>query len=490
VRARLGRTLVLTSHHPDFDADAATRDLRALGVVRTAAPNQTLKYDLVPNDQYFVSHQWQLSASAAGIRAQNAWDITTGDSSVVIAIMDSGVDRTHPDLAAKIWTNTGEIPDNVTDDDGNGYVDDVNGWDFSTADNDPNPVLAIHPSIGYDTGFHGTFVAGLAAAATNNTTGIAGVSWKSKIMPLKVSDADAEISLAAVTEAFQYATDNGVDVLNVSFGGTDPLLQGFFQPLVIDAVDGNVLFVCSAGNDGNDLPHYPAACESVLAVGASTQANSRASYSCWGWFVDLFATGDNVWSSIPTNYTYDMTSEFIFSFVYGWDGVNPYMSNVGSSFAAPVAAGAAALVRGQFPTANAVAVLKHMPQTADPVNYDFGPGKRLNAYQALLTNIDVPPLVVATGASFALAPMAPNPMRAGGTVELSLARAGAVRVGVFDTRGRLVRTVFDGALEAGPQRLSWDGTQDGGVRVAPGLYFVRAEFEGAARATRVTVLAP
>jgi subtilisin family serine protease len=490
VRARQGRALLLTSDRPGFDADAAVRDLLASGAVRAAAPNQTLKLDLVPNDPYLPTKEWHLSTSAAGIRAQNAWDLSTGDSSVVIAIMDTGVDRTHPDLASKIWRNAGEIAGNSIDDDGNGYVDDVNGWDFSTNDNNPNPVRAVPPDVGFDTGFHGTMLAGLAAAATNNALGMAGLDWRAKIMPLKISDSTAVITLAAVTAAFQYAIEEHADILNMSFAGTDPSLPTYFQPLVNDAIAADIVCVAGAGNDGNDIGHYPAACESVLAVGATTSANTRASYSCWGWYVDVMAPGDLVWSTIPTCYTFDTTTQFVFALAYGWDGLNPYMYNSGTSFAAPVVAGVCALVRAKFPTAPAALVMKHVRATADPVSYDSGPSFRVNAYQALLQTIDADPPSLAGGAGLALSPMVPNPMTARGSISLALASAGDLSVVVFDASGRRVRDLFAGELAAGPQRLAWDGTDDAGRRVAPGLYFVRAEHAGVAQAVRVTVLTP
>ncbi len=488
VRAR-GRTMLLTSKRADFDADRAVQELRALPGVRAAAPNQLLDSYLVPNDPMLPTRQWHLSTSAAAIRAQNGWDLETGDSSVVIAIIDSGVDRGHPDMAGRMWTNPDEIPNNGIDDDNNDLIDDVNGWDFANIDNDPNPENTA-ATTGIDSGFHGTFIAGLAGAATNNGLGIAGVDWQAKILSLKVKTVTGAIPLAAVAEAWQYALAEGADVLNLSFGGTDSTLATIFQVLANEAVDANAMPVAAAGNDGNDLGHWPAACESVLAVASTTASNTRAPTSCWGWYVDVAAPGENVWSAIPRNYAPDPSSAFFFSFVYSYDGVNPYMFNSGTSFSAPIVAGACALVRARFPAAPATAVMKHIIETADVVNYDNDIGGRLNLLAALTQVIDASSPVADAGGMLSLAAVAPNPMTARGTLALSLPHAGAVRVAVFDPRGRLVRSLFDGPLDAGPHRLTWDGTDTNGARVRPGLYFVRAQHGAASRAVRVTVLAP
>jgi subtilisin family serine protease len=147
--------------------------------------------------------------SGADISATKAWDITTGSNTIVVAVIDTGVDYTHPDLAANIWTNPGEIPDNGIDDDGNGYVDDVHGYDFINNDNDP-----------MDDNGHGTHCAGVIGAIGNNGIGIAGVAWKVKIMPLKFLRADGNGDTAASLNAIAYARRMGANVISCSWGGT------------------------------------------------------------------------------------------------------------------------------------------------------------------------------------------------------------------------------------------------------------------------------
>ena len=484
-----GRAMIVRSDDPSFDAraDQVARQLVAAGVARAAAPNLLLDLQVtVPNDPY-LNTQWHLGTTAAGIRARNAWDLETGDSSVVIGVVDTGIDRTHPDLVGRIWINHGEIPANGLDDDANGYIDDVNGWDFAHDDNDPNPVFVVDSTAGMDVGWHGTFGSGLAAAFGNNGVGITGVAWDCRLMPLKVSsDSTGGITLASVTEAFAYATDNGCSVLNLSLAGTDPILEGFFQPLVNDAFDAGIVCVAAAGNDGLDNAHYPAANESTLAVAATTQTNVRASFSSWGWYVDIAAPGENVWSSIAQNYTRDQVHVFLFSFLFGWDGVNPYMYNSGTSFSTPIVSGAVALVRSRFPGVPPNLIIEHMIATADPVNYDNDIGGRLNVYNALLTNVDAPSL--AGGAVAALGRAVPNPAFAGTSVAFTLPRAGQVTLAVYDLRGRRVAGLLEGPHEAGVHRASWNGLDAGGRRVAPGLYFIAGSLAGVARSTRVTVL--
>ncbi len=277
--------LRLVSGRADFDPYAAARELVVSGAAIAASPNLRLQLHAVPNDPY-LANQWHLSTSAAGVRARQGWDHSTGSSSVVIGIMDTGVDRQHNDLFFKINTNTREIANNYVDDDHNGWVDDVQGWDFGDGDNIPDPQLT--PDVyGLDTGWHGTFVAGLAAAATNNSNGIAGVAWGCRVLPLKVSDAYGDIMLSSVVDAFHYAQAARVSVLNISLGTSDPSAAGFFQELVNAANDAGIVVVASAGNDGVDTPSYPAACDRVLAVGATTASNNRASWSNWGDWVTL-----------------------------------------------------------------------------------------------------------------------------------------------------------------------------------------------------------
>jgi subtilisin family serine protease len=226
----------------------------------------------------------------ADIDAPEAWDVTTGSSDVVVAVVDSGVDINHPDLQPNIWTNPGETPDNGIDDDANGYIDDVSGWDFSFNDNDPR-----------DANGHGTHVAGTVAAAGDNGIGVTGVSWSAKIMALRFLDAWGSGTTANAISAIEYASAMGADIINNSWGG------GGYSESLKEAIEASgALVVCAAGNDGWDtdafIPHYPSgyASTNIIAVAASDQDDNRAYFSNYGPFsVDVAAPGTNIYSAAP-----------------------------------------------------------------------------------------------------------------------------------------------------------------------------------------------
>ncbi|HTR97180.1 MAG TPA: S8 family serine peptidase, partial [Candidatus Acidoferrales bacterium] len=289
--------LQLRSDRADFDPVAAAAQLRTLPGVLAASPNVHFRLDIAPNDPLFAE-QWHLGTSAAGINPQPGWALEKGSSSVLVAILDCGVDLQHADLYSKIWVNPGEIPGNGIDDDGDGYQDDVNGWDFGDGDNDPDPDPIMDPESGVDVGWHGTFVAGLAAAATNNGLGVAGVAWNCKILPCKVSDIYGDLPLSAILEAMDYAIAHNVAAINMSFGSTDTTTRGLLQPLVDEATSAGIVCVAAAGNTGTDTPEFPAACTNVLAVASTNVSNLRSSWSNWGWYVNIAAPGENVWSTI------------------------------------------------------------------------------------------------------------------------------------------------------------------------------------------------
>jgi large repetitive protein len=258
----------------------------------------------MPNDPFFVrlwglhntgqTVNWTAGTLDADIDAPEAWSVSTGSPDVVVAVIDSGVDATHPDLGQNMWVNDGEdcsgCRTNGIDDDGNGYVDDWRGWDFANGDNNPA-----------DDNGHGTHVAGTVAASGNNGLGVAGVTWSSRIMPLKFLGADGSGTTADAISAILYARAKGVPILSNSWGGGD------FSQALLDAIEqtdaSGELFVAAAGNDftNTDLePFYPAGYDvpNVLVVGASDQFDRKAWFSNYGTrSVDLSAPGTNVYST-------------------------------------------------------------------------------------------------------------------------------------------------------------------------------------------------
>jgi subtilisin family serine protease len=268
--------------------------------VEHAEPNYIVHTDIATPDDTHFNRLWGLHNTGQNVNGTNgtddadidaleAWDVTTGSSDVVVAVVDSGVDVNHPDLAANIWTNPGEIPGNGIDDDGNGYIDDVNGWDFYLNDNDPR-----------DAGGHGTHVAGTIAAAGDNATGIAGVSWSAKIMPLRFIDAWGSGNIADAIEAIEYANEMGADIINNSWGG------GTYVQSLKEAIDASdALVVCAAGNSARNTdrqPHYPSSYSSanIISVAASDQDDTLAYFSNYGPLsVDVAAPGTNIYSAQP-----------------------------------------------------------------------------------------------------------------------------------------------------------------------------------------------
>ncbi|MGD8613095.1 MAG: S8 family serine peptidase, partial [Desulfobacterales bacterium] len=272
--------------------------------VEHAEPNYIVSANMAPPDDTYFNRLWGLHNTAqnvngtngthdADIDALDAWDTTTGGSNVVVAVIDSGVDVNHPDLQANIWINPAETPNNGIDDDGNGYIDDVNGWDFLLNDKDPR-----------DANGHGTHVAGTIAAIGDNNKGVTGVSWSARIMALRFLDAWGLGSTANAIAAIEYANAEGADVINNSWGG-----GGYVQALK-DAIDASdAVVVCAAGNSGrnnDDNPHYPSGYTSanIIAVAASDQNDQLAAFSNYGAVsVDVTAPGINIYSTAPGRQT-------------------------------------------------------------------------------------------------------------------------------------------------------------------------------------------
>jgi subtilisin family serine protease len=466
------RLAVLASDRPDFDPRVTAAELQDRGAFRVAMPNYLLRLCItIPNDPYALPEQWYIQSPAdADVDLPEAWDVERGDTSIVIGIADTGVDLGHPDLVDKIWTNPGEIPDNGVDDDGNGYVDDVHGWDFGDNDNDPNPEPLMDPDLGIDIAFHGTFVAGIAAASTNDGIGMAGAAWRCRIMPLKLSDAAGNITVESLAGAFLYAAQQRAAVLNLSLGQyAEPGLPELFQALVDHADSAGVVCVAAAGNDADSARFYPAACERVIAVGATDQGNLRTSFSNWGPWIDVSAPGTSMLSAINRNYTIDEVSQIFYMYLFGWDGENPYMYGDGTSFACPLVSGTCGLVRSHWAMSPGSARMQ-VVTTGDNLPFDLPIGTKLNAYRAVTIAAGVPGSGPATNVAF-LAPGQPNPFRDRVSLRFSLASGGFASLHIVDVQGRTVCTLASGTFAAGPHRAEWDGRAADGRAVESGVYF-------------------
>jgi hypothetical protein len=340
----------------------------------------------IPNDLNF-SCQWYMHNTGqvfyndsyyhlfgtpdADIDAPEAWDIEIGNSNVVIAIIDSGIDYTHPEFASKIWSNIDEIPGNGIDDDGNMYIDDVRGWNF----------WANNSNITDGHG-HGTMCAGIAGAITNNGIGIAGVARDCTIMPVRIANEYWGTTLAMASMGIRYAANNGADVCSMSFGWYSP------YQILEDAVNyayGKGVFLCAAaGNDNKTTKLYPAAFVNVTAVAMTNQNDSRCSPEEWnisewgsnyGDWVDIAAPGNAIYSTMPSYHV--IWNDYGFTQNYAW-------STGGTSYSSPMVAGTAALILSKNCWLTPKQVKEFLCENVDPYNSTeyIGTG-RLNAQKAL-----------------------------------------------------------------------------------------------------------
>jgi subtilisin family serine protease len=292
--------------------------------VMWAEPNYKVSIDLLPGDPSFpqlwgLHNTGQTGGTAdADIDAPEAWDLSTGSAEVVVAVVDTGVDYNHPDLAANIWVNSDEVAGNGIDDDHNGYIDDVRGWDFYNKDNNP-----------MDDNNHGTHCAGTIGAVGSNGMGVSGVMWNVRIMPLKFMSSGGSGYVSDAVAAILYANQNGAHVVSNSWGG------GGYSQALKDAIDASpAVVVCAAGNSGKNIdssPFYPASYTSsnLISVAATDSKDARASFSNYGAnSVDVAAPGVSIYSTLKGG---------------------SYGSMSGTSMSTPHVAGLAGLLKAKNP---------------------------------------------------------------------------------------------------------------------------------------------
>lgn len=275
------------------DVRTLAREISPLPNVEYAEPNFIMHALVVPNDPYYNSYgswgqdyddMWGLKK----IQMSSAWDLSKGNPQIIVAVIDTGIDYNHPDIAANIWFNRDEIAGDGIDNDGNGYIDDVKGWNFCLGNNNP-----------MDGHMHGTHVSGTIGAVTNNAQGVAGINWHVKLMALKGLSDEGSGSTSDLAEAIRYAADNGADVLSNSWGGSGT--SAALGDAVNYAYSLGCIIVAAAGNDNSDASGFtPANIQNVIAVSAFDHNDQKAYFSNYGTKIDVAAPGVDILSTYST----------------------------------------------------------------------------------------------------------------------------------------------------------------------------------------------
>jgi hypothetical protein len=334
VRHRIERGRMAVLEVPARAAAPIKASLERTGLFTFVETDQLAEGAAIPNDPSYAS-QWHL----ARIQAPAAWDMTAGISGAPIAVIDSGVDATHPDLASRL----------------------IGGWSYLTGTSNTADVLG-----------HGTAVAGTLGAATNNFTGVAGITWSNPVLPIAVLNSSNYASYADMASAIYYAADHGARVINISIGGSSS--SSALQSAVNYAWGKGAVVFAAAMNNGSTTPYYPAACDKAVAVSSTNSADSLSGFSNRGAWIDISAPGESILTtSRGGGYGY-------------WSG---------TSFASPVAAGVAALVLALRPSLTAAELVNLMEANSDDLGIggfdaSFGWG-RINAYKAVLAAKNIVP---------------------------------------------------------------------------------------------------
>ena len=462
-----------------------------------AAPNLHAHGFFVPNDTTIAT--FDLAWNLRSVDAYSAWDVATGDPSVVLAIIDSGVafeDHAIPSNELRfvkpgvtMYRQSPELPGPF-----------LPGWDFVNDDAHPN-----------DDNGHGTMVATIAAGQANNTAGSAGIAFGVTILPIKVLDFRTDAQNDDIVQGIRFAADHGADIINLSlgyaplaafrfFGFTEPEIQQFFRPLkeaVQYAQKRGCIIVAASGNFDTDEVSLPAGYPGVIAVAASGFDDLPASYTSFGQGLDLMAPGGD-FTDANGDHVQDQLFELsIKPFRSEGSLANPDSFGVfpffGTSAAAPHVSGTVALLRSMG-IRNQTTIEQIMRSTAKqmfaPTNggFDNRDGFGLIQVGAAVRTAAGNRSAALTGGALQARMLSGNPARGQAALSFRTATPGQVAARVFDARGALTRTLIDGFRQAGPQTIVWDGRDDRGRNAPAGVYFVRIDTKDGRAVRKVAFL--
>lgn len=427
--------------------DRLIEALERLPYIEYAHQNPIFYLFYNPNDVH--ANQWYLN----DIQAFDAWGLTFGDPNVTVAIIDDAVKISHPDLAPIIYTNPNETLDGF-DTDGNGFVDDIHGWDVADNNNDPEPpdshwAYDLSPLIFT----HGTHCAGIAAAATDNDIGIASIGFGISIIPVKAMRDNSFIPLAldAGPEGVDYAIAAGADIISLSWGSGQNVPA--VQAVVNAALNAGIMVVAAAGNDGNTSLMYPASYSGVVSVGATTHNDIIANFSQRNEEVSVMAPGDEIWSTVRADDGYE------------------YLE--GTSMAAPMVAGLLGLMKSfdtTFTSTMLIDCLLAGCDDLDSINIAaaglMGAG-RINAYKSLLCMQSIQNIDKYTDVNFAFFP---NPASSQLFVQFESKLDLPAEVNITDMTGR---TVIQRHIDGNHSILEMDVS-----KLSAGMYIIKLAHDG------------
>jgi subtilisin family serine protease/predicted GH43/DUF377 family glycosyl hydrolase len=347
-------------YYADFFGDQSplevAANLETSPNIEYAEPKYIYYINAVPNDSLY--HQQKVYYDI--IKAPQAWDVVKGeDGAAIIAIVDGGTDISHPDLTDNIWANDVEINGTEgVDDDGNGFIDDLYGWNFATKSGDPTGLESTPGNAD-----HGTLTAGIVSATSNNLTGVAGVSWNATVMAINVGSKSNDRAISYGTEGIIYAAENGADIISCSWGGYN-VYSRYVEDVIEYANSMGAIVIAAAGNDNTDEPFYPSSYEDVISVAGTDTNDNQSNFSNYGQHIDLSAPAESIYGPL-SNGRYGVAS--------------------GTSLSAPLVAGVAGLVKAKNPEWTGRQAGEQVRVNTDSMpahTGEFGRG-RLNAYRAL-----------------------------------------------------------------------------------------------------------